>query len=255
LRGELKFDRVPEAHPMEPPHGSFDDIDASYSAGANETAQRELLQSGGYTAQYGISCWRGYGKMGSAKGVKYEKKWLQYCGPSVTYCYAASVNPFFVFSEENGGYREIMEDFYPEVDWEYNYKFYQAFYILDCGGAWRHDEYKSCPVKPGDLAEYEIQTAEAPVAQFRKVGNGITHIYAPANEQQRRNRHGHPDIDCVDVNCPSRLIYGTPLIPNYCCTADGCYNWNSARGWRDAALYTPLLVGAAHALLGLYFGL
>lgn len=30
-------------------------------------------------------------------------------------------------------YRPIMEDFYPEVDWEDNYAFYQAFYILDCG--------------------------------------------------------------------------------------------------------------------------
>ena len=78
------------------------------------------------------------------------------------------------------------------------------------------------------------------------------HAYLRARERAAAQEPTRaPDIDCVDVDCPPRLIYGTPLIPNYCCTSDGCYNWNSARGWRDAALYTPLLVGAAHALLGL----
>lgn len=45
--------------------------------------------------------------MGSAKGVKYEKKWTQYCGAKVTYCYAASLNPFFEYSPEKGGYVRI----------------------------------------------------------------------------------------------------------------------------------------------------
>ena len=135
---------------------------------------------------------------------------------------------------------------------------------VDDPAAWLDRNYDIFAQQAHDTPEYVAFVASRDGAKAKLVGSTRTapsfsavldEIYAPANEQQRRNRHGHPDIDCVDVDCPSRLIYGTPLIPNYCCTADGCYNWNSARGWRDAALYTPLLVGAAHALLGLYFGL
>jgi len=242
LRADLDYQRVNEASPIDAiPPRSISGQDANLKS--NETAQRELLQKGGMTAQGGITCWRGYGKLGSAKGVKFEKKWVQYCGPKVTYCYAASINPFYEYTEAKGGYRSIMEDFYPEHDWSDNYPFYQSFYILDCGRAWKHDEYKSCPVDPSFLGEYEQQMDPTPPVKFRKVGTGITHVYAPKNENMRRNSNGHLDLDPADFTPPlPRLKYGTELIPNYCCGEDLCYPGNAARGWHGTAvIYTPLL--------------
>ena len=218
--------------------------------------RRQLIQKKGMVGQGGISCYRGYGKLGSAKDVIYEKKWLQYCGPKVEYCYAASINPFVEYPPGES-YFPIMEDFYPEVDWEDNFRFYQAFYILDCGGAWRHDKLRSCPVKNSGAGEYEYQTSPEPPSTFKKTSKGITHIYAPATYTQRINAHGHPDIDELFSNNPQmRLKYGTSLIPNYCCAEDGCYyragEFGAAKGWSSAILYAPLIAAILHTSMAFH---